>query len=180
MKTCKCLTCEKFFKPKDRRNRPHKFCSWNCVIKRGTAKRDTKYSTFSNEYLLEKLKEASILLGGFVSSRDIDKLDGFPKRGIFERRFGKWGNALKLIHLPIKPTRPPRNPKKPNAPLRLRFRIFKRDNFTCQYCGRTPQDGAKLVTDHINPVANGGLTVFDNLIASCFECNSGKSDFLLE
>jgi len=133
---------------------------------------------YNDEYLLEKLQEAAVLLGGLVSTRDLRKLKGFPCASVYFTHFG-WRNALNLLNLPIKPTKPPGNPKNPNAPLKLRFKAFERDNFTCQYCGRTPQDGAKLVVDHVNPVANGGLTVFDNLITSCFECNSGKSDLLL-
>lgn len=58
---------------------------------------------------------------------------------------------------------------------RLRFEIFKRDSFTCQYCGRTPPD-ATLVIDHINPVALGGDNDPLNLITSCETCNQGKAD----
>lgn len=61
---------------------------------------------------------------------------------------------------------------------RTRFEIFKRDLFTCQYCGRTPPN-VVLHIDHINPVANGGDSSQDNLITSCEECNQGKSDKLL-
>lgn len=46
---------------------------------------------------------------------------------------------------------------------RLRFEIFKRDHFTCQYCGAQPPS-IVLVIDHIDPVAEGGLTVIENLI----------------
>ena len=38
---------------------------------------------------------------------------------------------------------------------KLRFEVFKRDNFTCQYCGRMAPD-VVLEVDHINAVANGG------------------------
>ena len=38
---------------------------------------------------------------------------------------------------------------------KLRFEVFKRDNFTCQYCGRMAPD-VILEVDHINPVKNGG------------------------
>jgi len=61
---------------------------------------------------------------------------------------------------------------------KARFEIFKRDSFTCQYCGRKSPD-ILLVIDHINPVAKGGTNDFLNLITSCHDCNSGKSDRLL-
>lgn len=61
----------------------------------------------------------------------------------------------------------------------LRFDVFQRDNHTCQYCGRTPPD-VKLVIDHLIPVAQGGTDIFENLVTSCEECNSGKSDKLIQ
>ncbi len=54
-----------------------------------------------------------------------------------------------------------------------RFEVFKRDSFTCQYCGRTAPD-VVLEVDHINPVANGGDNDLMNLITSCYDCNRGK------
>ena len=58
---------------------------------------------------------------------------------------------------------------------KLRFEVFKRDKFTCQYCGaKSPE--VVLNVDHIDPVANGGSNELINLITSCFSCNSGKSD----
>lgn len=60
---------------------------------------------------------------------------------------------------------------------RLRFRILRRDNFTCRYCGvSAPQ--VKLQVDHTIPVSKGGTNDFSNLITSCFECNIGKSNLL--
>lgn len=65
--------------------------------------------------------------------------------------------------------------------LKLRFEIFKRDNFRCQYCGRNPKDNkTKLVIDHIIPRIEGGSNISENLITACNECNLGKSDILLE
>lgn len=64
--------------------------------------------------------------------------------------------------------------------LRLRFEILKRDNFTCQYCGRNPkEDSCKLMIDHIHPEIKGGKYLPNNLITSCEECNLGKGDVLL-
>lgn len=55
----------------------------------------------------------------------------------------------------------------------LRFDIFRRDKFTCQYCGRRPPD-VVLEVDHIAPVSRGGDDDPSNLITSCYECNRGK------
>ena len=57
---------------------------------------------------------------------------------------------------------------------KLRFQVFKRDNYTCQICGRSAQDGVQLHCDHIKPVAKGGKTELDNLQTLCQECNLGK------
>ena len=64
--------------------------------------------------------------------------------------------------------------------LKLRFEIFKRDNFTCQYCGRSPKKhGIVLVVDHTLPKCKGGTNNPKKLITSCEECNLGKGDVLL-
>lgn len=57
---------------------------------------------------------------------------------------------------------------------KTRFEVFKRDSFTCQYCGAKAPD-AILEIDHLNPVKHGGDNDLLNLITSCFVCNRGKS-----
>lgn len=61
---------------------------------------------------------------------------------------------------------------------KIRFEVFKRDSFTCQYCGSKAPD-VVLQVDHITPVAAGGSNDFLNLVTSCQPCNSGKSDRVL-
>lgn len=61
---------------------------------------------------------------------------------------------------------------------RLRFEVFKRDGFTCAYCGRKPPI-VTLQVDHILAESRGGPPNIDNLITSCFDCNSGKSNIPL-
>lgn len=56
-----------------------------------------------------------------------------------------------------------------------RFHIFQRDNFTCQYCGKTRKEGAILEVDHIIPRCKGGKDNYSNLCTSCIECNSEKN-----
>lgn len=63
--------------------------------------------------------------------------------------------------------------KRKSISKKLRFEVFKRDSFTCQYCGRMAPD-VLLEIDHINPVKNGGDNDILNLITSCQDCNRGK------
>ena len=48
---------------------------------------------------------------------------------------------------------------------------------TCYYCRRSfrPQD---LTMDHIVPLARGGRSTKDNLVACCKECNTRKKTLL--
>lgn len=62
---------------------------------------------------------------------------------------------------------------------RQRFEVFKRDSFTCQYCGQSAPD-VILNADHIIPVSKGGSNKPINLVTSCFDCNSGKSNKSLD
>lgn len=61
---------------------------------------------------------------------------------------------------------------------KTRFEIFKRDDFTCRYCGSHPP-AVTLELDHIEAVANGGTAHETNLITACFDCNRGKGARLL-
>lgn len=58
-------------------------------------------------------------------------------------------------------------------PKSVRFNVFKRDGFRCQYCGRAAPD-VILHVDHIVPVAAGGGNDELNLITACQDCNLGK------
>ena len=63
-------------------------------------------------------------------------------------------------------------------PKKVRFEVFKRDRFTCQYCGANAPD-AILEVDHIKPVAEGGGDEMLNLVTACRDCNRGKGKVLL-
>ena len=61
----------------------------------------------------------------------------------------------------------------------MRMKVFERDGYYCVYCGRHRDQltaGEYLQADHIEPVAEGGVTEFDNLVTACSPCNQGKSD----
>ena len=63
--------------------------------------------------------------------------------------------------------------------VKTRFEVFKRDRFTCQYCGKHPPD-VLLEADHITPRAAGGSDAIENLTTACTDCNRGKGARMLE
>lgn len=66
-----------------------------------------------------------------------------------------------------------------NKKVGRRFDILKKYNFTCVYCGRKAPD-VQLQVDHIIPKSKGGSDDESNLTCSCWECNLGKSNKLLD
>lgn len=56
-----------------------------------------------------------------------------------------------------------------------RRNLFKRDKYTCQYCGIQPGP-EELTIDHIMPRSRGGITSFENCVLACVECNKLKAD----
>lgn len=59
-----------------------------------------------------------------------------------------------------------------------RINIFKRDHFTCQYCGAKP--GTQFLNiDHVIPRCKGGQTTWENVVLSCFSCNTLKGSSLM-
>lgn len=62
-----------------------------------------------------------------------------------------------------------------NAVTFSRRNVFKRDRFTCQYCGGQP-GGEELTIDHVIPRAQGGTSTWENCVLACIDCNSVKAD----
>jgi 5-methylcytosine-specific restriction endonuclease McrA len=58
--------------------------------------------------------------------------------------------------------------------LKVRFLVFKRDDYRCQICGATAGPETCLEVDHKHPVSKGGSNGIDNLWTLCFDCNRGK------
>ncbi len=49
--------------------------------------------------------------------------------------------------------------------------VFARDDWTCQYCGRTAEN-----VDHVIPRSRGGTHTWENVVASCRRCNAKKEN----
>ena len=54
--------------------------------------------------------------------------------------------------------------------------IYKRDGYTCQYCGAK----TRLTIDHVIPRCRGGGDTWENLVVACSSCNTKKGNTLLE
>jgi 5-methylcytosine-specific restriction endonuclease McrA len=62
--------------------------------------------------------------------------------------------------------------KRPHPVVKLnKQEVFRRDNFTCQYCGQRPQ---RPTVDHIIPRHMGGEHTWENLVTACPNCNHRK------
>ncbi len=67
---------------------------------------------------------------------------------------------------------------RPHPQLKLtRREVFRRDNYTCQYCGKHTND---LTIDHVIPRHLGGQHVWSNVVAACAACNHRKGGRLPE
>ena len=62
-----------------------------------------------------------------------------------------------------------------NAVTFSRRNVFKRDRFTCQYCGAQP-GSEELTIDHVTPRAQGGTSMWTNCVLACIDCNARKAD----
>ena len=56
-----------------------------------------------------------------------------------------------------------------------RRNIFKRDRYTCQYCGVQP-GSEELTIDHVLPRSHGGTSTWENCVLACVGCNKRKAD----
>ncbi len=56
-----------------------------------------------------------------------------------------------------------------------RRNIFKRDHYTCQYCGKQP-GMEELTLDHVLPKSREGTTVWTNTVLACLPCNKRKAN----
>src|SRR3954467_12890468 len=59
----------------------------------------------------------------------------------------------------------------PRPPPLSRGAVFARDDYRCQYCGRTADS-----IDHVMPRSRGGEHIWENVAAACRPCNLAKRD----
>lgn len=62
-----------------------------------------------------------------------------------------------------------------HIPFQVKMRVVRRDNYTCQICGKHLLD-REVEFDHIIPISKGGSSEEHNIRLTCFKCNRDKSD----
>lgn len=53
-----------------------------------------------------------------------------------------------------------------------RLEVFRRDRYTCQYCGRETR---QLTLDHVVPRYRDGQHTWENVVSACVSCNRRKA-----
>lgn len=77
-------------------------------------------------------------------------------------------SVIRLEHMIHRP--------RPHVKLNRR-EVFRRDNYTCQYCGKHTLE---LTLDHIQPRHLGGEHIWTNVVAACPTCNHRKGGRKIE
>jgi len=62
-----------------------------------------------------------------------------------------------------------------HIPRKMMIRIVRRDNYTCQECGKHLKDD-EIEFDHIIPISKGGSSEEHNIRLVCYDCNRRKSN----
>jgi HNH endonuclease/Homing endonuclease associated repeat len=170
-------------------NLSRRFGTWHKALKKVGLK-PGNINNYTDEELYENILNVWQHKGKQPTRRDLSIEPSKISKGPYNRRFNSWSHALQSfieyasgndiqnietaqISGSIKKTN--RDPS-----LRLRFKVLKRDNFSCKQCGASPakDNNVELHVDHIQPWSKGGETIMENLQTLCQKCNLGKSNLL--
>lgn len=181
-----------------------RFNSWEETLQKANLDTTGFIKKVDTLELFNEIENLWIQLGRQPTTTDIKNGNSKYSLNTYTRRFGGWRNALeefvKYINSEDVPTdnrfeqtenpngeikeikkikiKTRRTPRDINE--RLRFKVLKRDNFKCVFCGKSPATDANVIlhVDHIIPWSKGGETVIENLQTLCSKCNLGKSNLL--
>lgn len=157
--------------------------------------KNARHFISENELMVEMARILDIL-GHRPSKTEWESLKPKFSYTTYKTRYKGWVNAwkhffenFKVIDLEaidtsdsetkeIEKTIPIANEEKRTIPLKLRLKVFQRDNFKCVFCGASPatDPNIQLHIDHIVPFSKGGKTELSNLQTLCQNCNWGKGD----
>ncbi len=164
-----------------------KFGSWNKALKISGLEFSNEIN-ISDERLFNNILNLWEHLGYQPTRRDLTNAVSEFSQSPYNRRFKTWNNTLQsfVLWANEEELKAPNNQEIMIAKgkigrdpsLRLRFKVMRRDNFTCVQCGASPakNSSVELHIDHIFPWSRGGETIYENLQTLCSKCNLGKSN----
>jgi hypothetical protein len=184
------MLTQRFYTEKGKYSVPtisRRFGSWSKALLKAGLKYDYIYN-YSDEELFENILNIWQHKGKQPVRKDLEFEPSKISQSPYNRRFKSWSEALRSFvefaneneDIIISSNKINNNSIKKNRDpsLRLRFKVLKRDNFTCVQCGASPakDSSVELQIDHIKPWSKGGDTTYENLQTLCQECNLGKSN----
>lgn len=166
-----------------------RFGTWNKAVEQIGVKAGNIHN-YSDEDLYENILNIWQHKGKQPTRRDLSVKPSKISQSPYNRRFKSWtdalrsfveyanGNEITTIDNAETPKLSKTSSRDPS--LRLRFKVLKRDNFTCIQCGASPakEKNIELHVDHVVPWSKDGETTIDNLQTLCLNCNIGKSNIL--
>ena len=166
-----------------------RFKSWNKAVE-AIGLKAGNVSNYTDESLFENILNIWQHKGKQPCRRDLSVKPSKISQTPYKRRFSTWNYALQAFveyangnDISPSNTSEMQNTSRKTGrdpSLRLRFKVLKRDDFTCIQCGASPakEKNVELHVDHIIPWSKGGETVIENLQTLCLNCNIGKSDLI--
>ena len=181
-----------------------RFNDWGNVLNIANLEPTGYKQKVSDNDLLVEIERIWVKLGRQPATNDIRKGISNFSLNTFSRHFGSWRNSLEvfikyinentneldkneiatkeILTKEIEPEETIKIVKRHRTTrdinLRLRFKVFQRDNFKCKICGKSPANNSEVIlhVDHIIPWSIGGETEIENLQTLCSKCNLGKSN----
>lgn len=168
-------------------NLSRRFGTWRKALLKAGLK-PGNINNYSDEELFENILNIWQYKGKQPTRKDLNFKPSKISQSPYNRRFKSWSYTLLSFveyanETDIQNIETPQisdSIKKTNRDpsLRLRFKVLKRDNFSCKQCGASPakDKNVELHVDHIKPWSKGGETILENLQTLCQKCNLGKSN----
>lgn len=168
-----------------------RFGTWSKALSKAGLK-PGNVNIYSDEELYENILNIWQHKGKQPVRQDLGLEPSKISQSPYKRRFNTWSNALKSFvkyadekedtDIGFNPSEDSRQKSKRDPSLRLRFKVLKRDNFSCVKCGASPakNKSVELHVDHIKPWSKGGEAIEENLQTLCMKCNLGKSNVFEE
>ena len=165
----------------------NRFGTWNKAVQKIDLKPANIFN-YSDEELFENILNIWQHRGKQPTRRDLNSIPSKITQSPYNRRFNSWSVAMKefieyangndIATIKEKDASFPQKKTGRDPSLQLRFKVLKRDNFSCVQCGASPAKNPETIlhVDHIKPWSKGGETEIGNLQTLCEKCNLGKSN----